>query len=81
MDTSGAAKTCHDGTFVILVPDGMFTLVIYAAADGSCAGYYDGESVTSNYSEAVKIVVDGEDVDGMTIRLPALPQDIPSGEC
>ena len=75
------AVTCHDGTFAISVPDGMFTLDIYAAADGSCAGWYDGESITSNYSEKVKITVDGQDIDGITIRLPALPQDIPSGEC
>ena len=80
-DNSGSANTCHDGTFAISVPDGMFTLDIYATADGSCAGQYDGESITSNYSEAVKITVQGQDIDGITIRLPALPQDLPSGEC
>ena len=73
--------TCPDGTFAISVPDGMFTLNISAAADGSCAGQYDGASITSNYSEAVKITVDGQDIDDITIRLPALPQDLPSGEC
>ena len=81
MDNSGFADTCHDGTFAISVPDGTFTLDIYAAADGSCAGWYDGESVTNNRSEAVKIDVEGQDIDGITIRLPALPEDIPSGEC
>ena len=75
------AATCHDGTFAISVPDGMFTLDIYAAADGSCAGWYDGESITNDYSEKVKITVDGQDIDGITIRLPVLPQDLPSGEC
>ena len=81
MDNSGFADTCHDGTFAISVPDGTFTLDIYAAADGSCAGWYDGESVTNNRSEAVKIDVEGQDIDGITIRLAALPEDIPSGEC
>ena len=81
VDNSGFADTCHDGTFAISVPDGTFTLDIYAAADGSCAGWYDGESVTNNRSEAVKIDVEGQDIDGITIRLPALPEDIPSGEC
>ena len=80
-DNSGSANTCHDGTFAISVPDGMFTLDIYATADGSCAGQYDGASITSNYSEAVKITVQGQDIDDITIRLPALPQDLPSGEC
>ena len=81
VDSSGYADTCHDGTFAISVPDGTFTLAVYAAADRSCAGQYDGESVTSNYSEAVRITVEGQDIDGITIRLPALPEDIPSGEC
>ena len=82
IDTSGYADTCHDGTFVISVPDGTFSLDVYAAADGSCAGHYDGESVTLDYySEADLITVDGQDIDGIAIRLPALPQDIPSGEC
>ena len=80
-DSSGYAYTCHDGTFTISVPDGMFALYVYAAANGSCAGQYDGESVTDDYREAVKITVQGQDIDGITIRLPALPQDIPSGEC
>ncbi len=79
--SSGYSTTQPDGTFAVAVPDSMFTLDIYAAADGSCAGQYDGESITSNYSEAVKITVQGQDIDGITIRLPARPQDIPSGEC
>ena len=81
LDSSGFADTCHDGTFAISVPDGTFTLDVYAAADGSCAGQYDGEGITSIYSEAVRIDVAGQDISGITIRLPALPQDLPSGEC
>ena len=81
VDDSGFVDTCHDGTFAISVPDGTFTLDIYAAADGSCAGWYDGESVTNNYSEAAKLDVEGQDIDGITIRLAALPADTPSGQC
>ena len=54
VDSSGAAHTLDDGTFAISVPDGTFTLDIYAAADGSCAGWYDGASVTNDYNQAVK---------------------------
>ena len=81
VDNSGFADTRDDGTFAISVPDGLFTLDIYAAADGSCAGWYDGESVTDNYSEAAKLDVEGQDIDGITIRLAALPADTPSGQC
>ena len=81
VDNSGYADTCHDGTFAISVADGTFTLDVYAAADGSCAGQYDGESVTNDFSEAVRIDVAGQDIGGITIRLPALPQDLPSGQC
>ena len=81
VDNSGAADTCHDGTFAISVPDGTFTLDIYAATDGSCAGWYDGGSVTNNYSEAIRIDVEGEDIDGIAIRLSALPEDTLGGVC
>ncbi|MYE08245.1 MAG: hypothetical protein F4Y05_01425 [Acidimicrobiaceae bacterium] len=81
IDSSGSTVTSDSGAFAVSVPDGTFTLDIYAAADGSCAGWYDGASVTSNYSEAVRIDVAGQDMSGITIRLPALPQDLPSGQC
>ena len=81
VDSSGYAETRYNGAFSISVPDGTFTLDVYAAADGSCAGQYDGDSITSNYSEAVRIDVAGQDISGITIRLPALPQDLPGGQC
>jgi len=81
VDSSGYAETRYNGAFSISVPDGTFTLDVYAAADGSCVGQYDGESVTNDFSEAVRIDVAGQDIGGITIRLPALPQDLPSGQC
>ena len=76
------AGTCHDGTFAISVSDGTYVLDVYAASDGGCVGWYDGEGgVTDNFSEAVRIDVAGQDIGGISIRLPALPQDIPSIQC
>ncbi len=81
IDSSGPTVTSDNGAFAISVPDGTFTLDLYAAADGGCAGWYDGASVTNNRSKAVRLGVEGQDIDGITIRLPALPQDIPSIQC
>jgi len=81
VDSSGSAYTRDDGTFAISVPDGTFTLDVYAAADGSCAGWYDGASVTHEYNKAVRIGVVGEDIGGIAIRLLALPEQTPSGSC
>ena len=73
--------TGSDGTFVIRVPDGSFRLDVYAAPGGTCAGYYNGEGITTDYQEAVMVTVERADIEGITIRLPALPQDLPTVEC
>ena len=78
---SGFAVTGPDGTFVIWVPDGSFSLSVYAAPEGSCAGWYNGEGITTSYSETVLVSVESEDVSGITIRLPALPENLPAVEC
>ena len=76
------AGTCHDGTFAMSVPDGSYVLDVYAASDGGCVGWYDGEGgVTDAFSEAVRIDVTGQDTSGIAIRLPAPPQDLPSRQC
>ena len=81
IDNSRWGLTGPDGTFVIRVPDGSYQLDVYAAAEGGCAGYYNGEGITTSYQEAVMVTVEGTDIEGITIRLPALPQDLPSFEC
>ena len=73
---------CHDGSFAMSVSDGTYVVDIYAAADGGCVGWYDGEGgVTDDFSEAVRIDVAGQDISGIAIRLPAPPQDLPSRQC
>lgn len=81
INNSRSGQTGSDGTFVIRVPDGSYQLDVYAAPGGACAGVYSGEGITTNYEEAVWITVEGTDVEGITIRLPALPEDLPGIEC
>lgn len=73
--------TGSDGTFVIRVADGPYRLDVYAAPGGTCAGYYNGQGITTNYQEAVIFTVEGTDIEGITIRLPAPPQDLPAAQC
>ena len=74
-------QTGLDGTFVIRVPDGSYRLDVYAAPESTCAGYYNGEGITTSPDEAFWVTVEGTDIEGITIRLPALPQHLPSIEC
>ena len=80
-DNSRWGVTGSDGTFVIRVPNGSYRLDVYAAPGGACAGYYNGQGITTNYQEAVTITVEGTDIEGITIRLPAPPQDLPTVQC
>ncbi len=73
--------TDSDGNFTTRVPDGAYRLDVYAARDGTCAGYYDGEGITTNYQEAAIVTVEGTDIVAITIRLPARPQDLPTVRC
>ena len=73
--------TRPDGTFVLRIPNGSYRLHVYAAPQETCAGYYDGESITTNYQEAVIVTVEGTDIEGITIRLPAPPEDLPTVQC
>ena len=80
-DNSRWGQTGSDGTFVIRVPDGSFRLDVHAAPGGTCAGYYNGEGITTNYQQAVTVTVEGTDIEGITIRLPAPPQDLLTIQC
>ena len=73
--------TDPDGVFTIRVPDGSYRLDVYAAPEGTCAGWYDGDGITTSRSEARPVTIEGMDVTGIRIRLPALPQDLPTIEC
>ena len=74
----GYGETGADGVFDIRVPDGSFTLDVYAIS-GECSfvGWYDGAgSITTSRSLAVTIVVNGANIEGIEIRLPERPDQL-----
>ena len=68
-----------DGTFQIVYGDGTFTLRVYTLRDERWhhTGYYGGEDgYTTDEEQAAVVEVDGADVSGIEIRLPAAPADL-----
>ena len=68
-----------DSTFDVLYGDGTFTLRVSTSRDGLWhdIGWYGGETgFTAEEEQATVITVDGADVSGIEIRLPAAPADL-----
>lgn len=76
-DDSGFGRTRAEGTFAIGVPNGSFTLDVYAGPGCSFVGWYDGGGITTERSQAVRVSVHGASVGGIEIMLPAHPDDLP----
>ena len=73
----------RDGTFVSMLHDGVYELALSTRCPPYWInlGWYGGESgFTADYTEAASIVVDGEDVEGIVIQLPAQPSEL-SARC
>ena len=78
---SGYSRTGADGVFVIRVPDGSFTLDIWAGEGCSWVGWHDGTGgLATIRSEAAMVHVTGVDVTGIEIRLPDHPANLPRVE-
>ena len=77
--TSASTITQPDGTFAIAVPDGSFTLDVYARAGPDCTfvGWYSAGGFTTMRESATLIVVGGADVSGIEIALPQPVGDLP----
>ena len=76
------ALTDSDGLFVMWVPDGSFTLDVYAAPGTQCAGWYDGDGgITTMREQAERLTTSGTAIKNIAIQLPAPPQDLPSIQC
>ena len=76
---SGYGETGVDGVFDIAVPNGSFTLDVYAVS-GECSfvGRYDGAgSITASRNQAAEVVVGGISVEGIVIHLPENPGELP----
>ena len=78
VDNSGNARTGEDGSFAIVVPDGSFTLNLYAAGEGcTFIGWYGPGGFTTVGEDATRIEVDGESVLDIVVRLPDHPDALP----
>ena len=78
VDNSGNARTGEDGSFAIVVPDGSFTLDLYAAGEGcTFIGWYGPGGFTIVREDATRIEVDGESVLDIVVRLPDHPDALP----
>ena len=77
---SGVSNTRDDGTFSIVVPKGSFTIDVYTDFQMGCTfvGWYDGDGgLTTDRMLAARVVVDDANLEGITIRLPSPPGDLP----
>ena len=67
-------EVASDGTFEIEVESGTYILVVRIAVGSELVfvGWYDGKGgITTDPSQAFKVMVEGVDVEGIDIRLPA----------
>ncbi|WP_420443984.1 cell wall-binding repeat-containing protein [Candidatus Poriferisodalis sp.] len=78
---SGSAETGSDGTFAISVAAGTFSIDVYAARDGSCAGYYDGSGVTADGNNVHLVEVVVAEAREITIRLSMPPDSLEGIQC
>ena len=76
---NGYARTGLSGVFDIRVPDGSFTLDVYAAPDSDCSfvGWYGPGGFTKVRRHATQVKVTGTDVTGVKIILPDEPEKLP----
>ncbi len=76
---TSSIETGRDGTFNLHVHDGPIELKIYARPAGIWrhVGWYGEGGLATDRSQVTTIEVDGADVTGIGIRLPADPTDLP----
>ncbi len=74
---SESAPVDDSGSFTVRPPDGTYRVAVVCLPSWGTLGWYGGESgFTTQEGEAVPVVVDGEDVGGIVIRLPAAPDEL-----
>ena len=74
VDTTGWGFVAADGTFYIIHKDGTYTLSVFFIGNEGWRfiGRYGGESgLTTDRAQASLIKIDGADVTGIDVRLPA----------
>ena len=77
-DYSRNATTGEDGSFAIVVPDGLFFLDVHAPGEGcTFVGWHGPGGFTTVRQDATPFKVDGESVLDIVIRLPDHPDALP----
>ena len=73
-------RTGMDGSFGLAVPGGSYTIGVYRRPTGAweVVGWYGVGGFTTARDRATAIVLDGANVTGIEIRLPAALVDLPS---
>ncbi len=79
-----ATDAGFNGNFTLRVVDGAYVLSLATVCRGNWVdlGWYGGESgFTASDADATHIVVEGENLDGLVIRLPTLPDEMFPERC
>ena len=68
-----------DGSFFTRAKNGSFVIYVYRGRFDQCyfIGWHGGEGLVSRMEQATVIEIDGADVDGIEIKLPDAPENIP----
>ena len=79
VENSGAGTTRSDGTFILVVPDGSFTLDVYSDFGAGCTfvGWLGPGGFTTSRESAIRVQVGGTDVNGIMIKLPKQLDQLP----
>jgi len=79
-----ATNEGFSGNFTSRLPDGTYVLALVTRCPGGWVdlGWYGGESgFTRSDDDATRVVVDGENIEGLAIQLPALPDEMFPERC
>ena len=68
-----------DGSFFTRAKNGSFVIHVYRGRFNQCSfiGWHGGEGLVSRIEQATVIEIDGADVDGIEVKLPDSPENIP----
>lgn len=72
------------GDFTLQLPDGTYVLLLETRCPGGWVhlGWYGGESgFTTSDADPTRVVVEGESIEGLLIRLPSLPDEMFPEQC
>ena len=81
---SAVGTTRSDGSFILVAPDGSFTLHIYADFGAGCTlvGYLGPGGFTASHEDATRIQTSGDDESDIKIKLPMQLDQLPFiGHC